>query len=136
MVNSKDLDIVISMYNLLKHSDNYSDTSGSLWNYYRDEMTDDANENDNANYRINHNKTITSKSFEYKTKIIGTTPANNNTLNTGVVAPLKYLSYLWRSLNVPLINCEIEFDFRWSVFCVISEVSKHKTRIQKNSFLE
>ena len=57
------------MYNLLEYSDSYSMTSGSLWSYYRDEVNDYDNENDNANNnRINKNKTITSKSFECKTK--------------------------------------------------------------------
>ena len=56
-------------------------TSGSLWNYYRNEINDNANENANNN-RINNNKTITGKSFEYKTKIIGRTSNNNNTLTT------------------------------------------------------
>ena len=60
---------------LCEYSDNYSMTSGSLYNYYRNEINDDAIENDNANdKRIKNNKTITSKSFEYKTKIIGKTP--------------------------------------------------------------
>ena len=59
---------------LCEYSDNYSMTSGSLQNYYRNEINDDAMENDNANdKRIKNNKTITSKSFEYKTKIIGKT---------------------------------------------------------------
>ena len=56
------------MYYLLKYSDNYSMTSGSFW---RDEINDDANENNAANNRMNNNKTITSKSFEYKSKLIG-----------------------------------------------------------------
>ena len=55
------------MYNLLEY--NYSMTSGNLQSYYTDEIIDDADENDNPNNRINNNKTITSKSFEYKTKI-------------------------------------------------------------------
>ena len=46
-------------------------TLGSLWNYCRDPVNDDENENGNANNnRINNNKIITSKSFEYKTNII------------------------------------------------------------------
>ena len=57
------------MYNLLEYSDNYSMALGSLWNYYRDEINDDGNEN--VNNRINNYKTITIKSFEYKTKLIG-----------------------------------------------------------------
>ena len=57
------------MYNLLECTDNYSLTLGSFQNYYKDEVTDDANENNAAvNYRINNNKATTSKSFEYKTK--------------------------------------------------------------------
>ena len=47
--NTEGLDIAMSRYNLLEHSDNYSMTSGSLWNYYRDEVNDAANENDIAN---------------------------------------------------------------------------------------
>ena len=69
--NAEDLDIVMSMHNLLEYSDNYSKMSRSLWNYYGDEINDSANENnDTDNYGINNNKTTTSKSFEYKTKII------------------------------------------------------------------
>ena len=71
--NSEDVDAVMPMYNL--YSNNYSNTSGTLWNYFRDEMNDSANENNDAdNYRTNNNKTTTSKSFAYKTKIIGKTP--------------------------------------------------------------
>ena len=83
-----DLDIAISMYNLLEYSGSYSMTSESLWNYYRGEINDDANENNLDNNRINNNKTITSKSFEYKTKLIGSTPNNNNILDAEVVVPL------------------------------------------------
>ena len=53
-------------------------TSGSLSTYYRGEVNDSANENNGANnYRISNNKTTTSKSFEYKTKLIESTPNNN-----------------------------------------------------------
>ena len=76
--------------------------SGRLWNYYRDEVDDDANENDAANNRINKDKTTTSKSFEYKTKLIGNMPNNNNILDAEVVVPLKYLSNFWRSLELTL----------------------------------
>ena len=85
-------------------------TSGSLWSYYRDKVNDNANENNADNYRINNSKTITSKSFEYKTKLIGSTPNDNNTLNADIVVPLKYLSNFWRFFNLPLINCDIELD--------------------------
>ena len=79
--NAEDFDIVIQMYDLLEYSENYSVTSRSLWNFDRDEINDDGNENDNANNRINNSKTITSKSFEHKTKILGNTPNNINTTN-------------------------------------------------------
>ena len=64
---AEDPDIVMPMYNLLKYSVSYSMALGSLWNYYRDEMNDDANENNAANNRIN-SKTIASKSFQCSTK--------------------------------------------------------------------
>ena len=54
--DSEDLDIVMPMYNLLRYSGNYSVTSGSLWNYYRDKVNNDANENNDANNYIMHNK--------------------------------------------------------------------------------
>ena len=63
--NAEDLDIVTLMYNLLKYSSNFSMTSGSFWNYYRDEVNDDVNETV-ADRRLN--QTTTSKYFEYKTK--------------------------------------------------------------------
>ena len=89
--NAEDLNIVMPMYNLLEYSDNCSMTSGSLWNSYRDCISDDANENNAANNRINSNKTITSKSFEYNTKLIESMPNSNNILDAEFVVLLKYL---------------------------------------------
>ena len=63
-------------------------TSGSLWKYYSDEMNDDANENDADNQRIDNSRTVTGKSFECKTKITGSTPNGNNTLNAEVADQL------------------------------------------------
>ena len=63
--NAEDLYIVMSIYNLIEYSENYSMTSGSLWVYYRDGVIDNAIENNETGYhRINNNKTTTSKSFE------------------------------------------------------------------------
>ena len=82
---------------LLEYSDNYSVTLGSLSNYYRDEVNDDAREyNATGNYRIHSNKTKRSKPFEYKTKVIGSTPADNSRLDAEIVFPLKYLSDFWK----------------------------------------
>ena len=66
--NAEDLYIIMSMYNMLEYSDNYSMKSGSLWNFYRNEVNDNANENNAANNRTSNIKMITSKSFEYKKK--------------------------------------------------------------------
>ena len=57
------------MYNLLKYSDIYSITSGSLFNYYSDEVNNDANEIDASDNKIkNKKKIVKSSSFQYKTK--------------------------------------------------------------------
>ena len=66
--NAEDLDIVMPMYNLLEYNKNYSKTSGCLWNYYRDQLTDETNYDNLPNKNI-----INSKSFKYKTSITGST---------------------------------------------------------------
>ena len=65
MDNAKDLDIVIPMYNLLEYSKNYRKTTGSLWNYYRDEPNNPLATNYNADPITN------TASFKYKTSITG-----------------------------------------------------------------
>ena len=69
------------MHNLLYYGNNYSVTSGHLLNYYKNYVNDNANENV-ANYRVNNNKTTISKLFEYKTKLIGSTTADDDRLDT------------------------------------------------------
>ena len=66
--NAEDLDIVMPMYNLLEYNKNYLKTSGSLWNYYRDELTDETNHDNGPNKNV-----INSESFKYKTSITGST---------------------------------------------------------------
>ena len=78
------------MYNLTEYSDNYLKTSGSLWQYFKDDPND---------------KIAQSESFKSKIKITGKTPAGN-TKNVEIIVPLKYLSNFWRTLQMPLINCE------------------------------
>ena len=93
--NAEDLDVVMPMYNLLEYSKNYRKTTGSLWNYYRDKPSNPLSSN--------------SASFKCKTNIVGKTPEDNDSLtNAKVVIPLKHLSNVWRNLNIPLINCEVE----------------------------
>ena len=80
------------MYNLLEYNGNYSMASGTLRNYYRVELNNDANENNAAYNKADNNKTITSKSRRRS------------------CCSIKYLSSFWSSLDLPLINCEIELD--------------------------
>ena len=106
--NAEDLDVVMPMYNLLEYSKNYRKTTGSLWNYYRDEPNSDRDDNE-IKYSI-----INSKSFDYKANFIGSMSHNNLTKNdVNIVVPLKYLSNFWRSLNMPLINYEVDLILTW-----------------------
>ena len=85
--NAKDIDIVMPMYNLIEYGDNYSKSSESLWQYYKDELNDTLTE---------------SESFKSKIKIIGNTPAHVNIKDVEIIVPLKYLSNFWRTLEMPL----------------------------------
>ena len=98
---------------MLEYSKNYSKTSDSLWNYYRDELTDEANDDNGPNKHV-----INSKPFIYKTDITGSTynvaataeryDANKEgTKIVQIAVSLKYLSNFWRPLDIPLINCGV-----------------------------
>ena len=125
------------MYNLLEYSKNHKKTIGSLYNYYRDELNDDANFNNFAN-----NNVVISNSFQYKHKIIGNTynidstivPAaggarvanpnydanNSGKKNVELAIPLKYLGNFWRALIMSLINCQVSLELKWDKNCVIT----------------
>ena len=115
--NAEDLDIAMPMYNFLEYSKNYRKTTGSFWNYYRDEPNNPPlNDDDPPTINYNADPITNSKSFKYKSSITGkTSNANNNTeqgnkktkKNLEIVVPLKYLSNFCRNLDMPLINCEI-----------------------------
>ena len=64
-----------------------------------------------------------SESFKYKVKITGKTPDDGNTNNVEIIVPLKYLSTFWRTLEIPLINCEVNLILTWSPTCVISSAT-------------
>ena len=68
--DADDLDVVMPMYNLLEYSKSYRKTIGSLYNYYRDELT---NDNIPANNVFNNIRVVNSNTFKYKNKIIGKT---------------------------------------------------------------
>ena len=79
----------IVMHNLLEYIGNYFMASESLFNHYRDKLNDDAIENNSDNCRINNIMITISRSFEYKAKIIGSTPSDKNKLDREVAVPLK-----------------------------------------------
>ena len=110
---AENLDIVMPMYNLIEYSDNYQDLSATLYQYKQDEPPDD----------IDNNLTVNnSSSLKYKVKLLGNPVVDNNvaTLNVKVVVSLKYLSNLFRSLEMPLINCKIKLNLTWKKECVLS----------------
>ena len=114
--NAEDLDIVMPMYNLLEYSKNYRKTTESFRNYYRDEPNSGiGGENNYVNYSIKDCKT-----FDYKTSITGKLEGSNTEKEVEIVVPLKHLSNFWRTLDIPLINCEINLVLTWSKNCVLT----------------
>ena len=110
--NTEDINIVINAYNLLEYSDNYSKTSGSLWQYCKDLPAVD-NNNATADFAENN----LTDSFNFKVKMTGQT-GDCETKNVEVMVPLKYLSNFWPTLEIPLINSEIRLILKWSANCV------------------
>ena len=107
---AENLDIVMPMYNLIEYSDNYQDSSATLYQYKRDESPEDD--------AVADLTADNSDSFKYKIKLLGnvTEVAGNaagvRRLNVKVV-PLKYLSNFFRSLEMPLINWKIKLNLTW-----------------------
>ena len=92
-------------------------TSGSLFNYYRDEPSETTIGAGNNAINISVRN---SKSFDYKTEIIGSLDAGEDEKEDVTIAiPLKYLGNFWRSLDIPLINCEITLILSWYKECVL-----------------
>ena len=133
--DADDLDIVMPMYNLLEYSKNYRKTIGSLYNYYRDELINDQNDN------FSNINVINSSPFQYENKILDNTYNVNSThvaagggrennpnyranlygtSNVILAIPLKYLGNSWRALNIPLISCEVYLELKWNKNCVIT----------------
>ena len=111
---AENLDIAMPMYNLIEYSDNYQDSSATLYQYKRDEPTeDDAVANLTAD---------NSSSFKYKVSLLGDPVLDGNITErtVKVVVPLKYLSNFFISLEIPLINCKIKLNLTWKKECVLS----------------
>ena len=127
--DADDLDIVMSMYNLLEYSKNYRKTIGSLYNYYRDELTNDDDDNF-ANINV-----VNSETFKYKNKITRNTynvdaaaqvydVNKNGTQEIELAIPLKYLGNFWKALNIPLISCEVSLELKWDKNCIINSLEQ------------
>ena len=139
--DAEDLDIVMSMYNLLEYSKNYRKTIELLYNYYRDDLSNDA---DNVNF--GNIKIVNLEAFKYKNKIIGNMYNVDSTIpnpaggaripnpnyeadesgkqTVQLAIPLKYLGNFWRALNMPLISCEVSLELKWNKNCIITSIQR------------
>ena len=108
---AENLDIVMPMYNLIEYSDNYQDSSATLYQYKQDEPPEG---DPIPNLAVDN-----SSSFKYKVELLGDLVVANNIVrrNVKVVVPLKYLSNFLRSLEMPLINCKIKLNMEKNVYC-------------------
>ena len=109
------INVAMPMYNLVDYSDNYSETSGGLWQFKRDEVP-----NNNDDLTIDN-----SQSFKYEATLLEKTANVVNNTNSSVkikkiVVPLRYLSNLWRLSEIPLINCKIKLKLNWIEDCILS----------------
>ena len=104
------------VYNLIEYSDIYSDTSGSLWQFKRDEIEEDADLTVDANHIPN-----ISSSYKYKSSLI------TNSNGVKIAVSLKYLSNFWRSLEIPLINCRVELSLTWNENCILTSLAENST---------
>ena len=116
--DAENFDLVMPMYNLIEYSSDYSETTGSLWFYSKDEAN---------NFNNNITNTNNFKSFKYKAKLLGNTvtqqapnAANGILRNAAIAVPLKYLCTFWRSLEMPLINCKVELKLKWTKYYIFS----------------
>ena len=110
------INIAMPMYNLIEYSDNYSDTSVSLWQFKRDEIEGDVDSTVDDNHIPNN-----SSSFKYELSF------TTNRNGVRIVVPLKYLSNFWRSLEMPLINCKVELSLSWNPNCFLSNLVGNST---------
>ena len=104
------INITMPMHSLIEYSDNYSDNSGSLWQFKRDEITNNAEVTNDNN----------APSFKYKANLIGNTENNGTKNGLKIAVPLKYLSNFWRSLEMPLISCKVELSLKWYGECLLT----------------
>ena len=108
----------MTMYNLIEYSDNYQDSSATLYQYKRYEPPEDD--------AVADLTADNSSSFKYKIKLlrnvnrVAGNAAGVRRLNVKIVVPLKYLSNFFRLLEMSLINCKIKLNLTWRKECVLS----------------
>ena len=119
--NAEDLDVVMPMYNLLEYSRNYRTTTGSLWNYCRDKPSNPFYSNSES---FKCNTSITGNTYNIGGCKAGDNPNDVCKNQTEIVVPSKQLSNFWRSLEMPLINCEIELILNWSKNCAFADTTR------------
>ena len=105
------------MYNLIEYSDNYSKTLRSVWHYYRDEPILDVNGNI-VDFSDDINNSV---SFMFKTKISNGQNSQRMHKNLKIMVSLKYFGNFWRTLEMPIINFEINVILTWSANYFIVE---------------
>ena len=103
--DAQDINLVMPMYNLIEYSDNYSKTSRSLWEYYNDEPPLD-NNGSIIDFPGDNNNSI---SCIFKLQTVGQA-GNGGTKDIEIMVPLKYLSNLWRTLEMPLVIVKLVFS--------------------------
>ena len=107
------INIVKPVYNLIEYSGNYFDTSGSFWDFKRDDIINNANVTNDDN----------APSFKYKANLIGNTETNRTKKGVKIVIPLKNFSNFSRSLEMPLTNCKVELLLNWIENCVLTSAA-------------
>ena len=110
----------MTIYNLLEYSKNYRKTTGSLWNYYRDEPSDPPPSNSES---LKYQTSITGNNYNVGDDEEGYDVNKVGKNETEVAIPLKLLSNFWRTLILPLINCEVELILIWSKNCVLADMT-------------
>ena len=114
--NAKDIDVVMSVYNSIEYSDDYSKTFSRLWQYCKDIPA----VNDNGNV-VDFNG-ANADSYNFKAKIKGQTDENGRINNVEIMVTI---NYFWRTFEMCLINFEVNLILTWSTnsFIVYTDVA-------------
>ena len=121
------LDVVMPMYNLLEHSENYNKTTGSMYGFVRDEPP-----TGNAGLWTSNEMLEKFKNHGGVTTVTDAANQNKEITEQQILVPFTYLSTFFRSLEMPLINCEIELQLTWSNKCVLGYTHDNNATLRGN----